>query len=157
MTHAEINPAGSPSDSFGSGPTQAGWPPLEIPLVRPAGFRGVRCIGALGPKPKHPRGKPAGFSCVEASFGRSNCIDTHRRKAEGFQQAITISIDRCYPGLTHRGFELCDFVLVLEREGNVVQTVKQAVLAERFDFEACRKAMLVIDGLLFQIDHQSIR
>ncbi len=49
-----------------------------------------------------------------------------------------------------------DFVLLLQRQADVIETMDQAVLAERFDLERLRVAVLIAQGLLFEIDGQLV-
>jgi len=54
------------------------------------------------------------------------------------------------------GFKVVEFRLVAKREANVIKTIEQAVFAERIDLEVGAEALLVGDGLGFEIDRDLV-
>ena len=54
------------------------------------------------------------------------------------------------------GFELVELVFVAEGEADVVEAVQQAVLAERVDVEVRVEALIVGDGLGFEVDGDEV-
>ncbi len=83
-------------------------------------------------------------------------VCTNRRDAYSTEEGNPTKTD-CNRLNGHGLFVLIDLVDLLEREGDVVQAVKQAMAAERFDVELEAKPGFVGNRLRFQIDGESIR